>query len=143
MHGVQYSFVIMATNSRIKTFQFLRNIYQTSGFYKPEAKHYWSLNTKVLFILIYYNMFFVASSAYLLFKTKSIGDLIYSYCTTVTIIFGIVNFLVYPSKIPNTLLLIEKFDEIIHKSKLKIGEIIFISVCIYIKNYILLHICKS
>lgn len=109
---------MMATRRAIKSFQFIQTIYQTSGIYTPQAKQYYSLNGKVLLILLSSLHFAIASFAYLIFEAESIGDMAYSYCLSLSLLLCFIFVMEYTLKIPNVLMLIEKFDEFIRKRKL-------------------------
>lgn len=107
----------MASIAKIKSFQFTRNYYQTSGIYTPQANHSYSLNAKVLLNVFLFAALVTASFAYLLFKANSIGESAYSYCMSITLLWCTLLMTADTLKIPNILQLIEKYDEFIHKRK--------------------------
>lgn len=114
----------MDTRKKIESFLFIRTYYQASGIYSPEEKTYFSLNKKVLLFSLRHTLFFILSLAHCLFEAKSIGDRAYSYGFSITLLWHVILFLVYPSQVPNTLKLTEKINEFICKSKV---EFIFCS----------------
>lgn len=113
--------IIMATTNThvtiIKSFHFMRTLFQTTGIYSPQQNKNRSMNKKVLLILLCFVQFLIASCAYFLFKAKSIGDLAYSYLISFTLMVCLVYMIINTLKIPKTLQLIDKFDEFIRKSK--------------------------
>lgn len=115
----------MDTRKKIESFQFVRMYYQTLGINSPEEKTYFSLNKNVFVFLVKNTILFILTFAYCLFEAESIGDRVYSYVLSITILWHVILVLVYFLKIPNTLEFIEKIDEFICKSKV---EFLFFNV---------------
>ena len=113
----------METRSKIKSFQFIQSLYQAKGFYLSEKKEY-GLFSKIGFVNIF--ILFLASLAYLVFKTKSIGDVTYSYSATMGLLFGSFCMLLFPIQIPSSLTLIERFDDFIQTSELGMFKFMFL-----------------
>lgn len=106
----------------IEFFQFIRTYYQTSAVYSSQANSNSSLNKHVLLILLCLVQLSICSIAFLLFDAKTIGDLAYSYCATLSILLVIIFLLTNAVKTSNILMLIEKYDEFIRKSQLNLLE---------------------
>ena len=97
------------TIKSIETFQFIRAYYQTT------ANQSFSINTKLLLVIMYSVIFLIVSVAFFLFKAESIGDFAYSYLITITVTMCVGFEIIIKSKIPKTLQFLDKYDEFIRK----------------------------
>lgn len=99
----------------VKLFHFIRNYYQKLGIYPHR-----SFNLKnVLFISAMIQMS-VATGAYFLFKAKNLDEMGTTFYATNSVISAIFYFVSNIQQSENILLLIEKLDEFIKQSKLKL-----------------------
>ena len=121
----------------IKLFQFIRYSYQTTNIYLSQTNANYSHNVKPLLILFSFIQLSIASAAFLLFKAKSIGDLAYSYCTTLSLVCCTPFLIINALKKSNILNLIEKLEVFIEKSKLLMsGKFTKINVLLSIVSHI-------
>lgn len=117
------------TAKPIKFFRIIREYYQTIGLYSSETNSNQFLNAKVLILTCSYIPFLFGLIGFL-FKAKTIGDLAFSYCGSLTIVLVIFSTMVNALKIPNIFILIDQYDEFIRKSELeyRMNHLNFISI---------------
>lgn len=101
----------------IKLFQFIRMHYQRTGIYSPEIYENHLLNRKVQIYLLAFVQLLIAATAFLLFKARSIGDVVFSYCDCITMAWYIAVIALNAYKISNIFRLIDRYDEFIRKSE--------------------------
>lgn len=98
-----------ATANRIKSCVFIQTIFETMGMHSPQANQKISFNKKILMIFLCFALYLIASFAYFLYKTESIGDLAFSYSLSLSIMLCLILMIINTLKI-------RKYDELIRKS---------------------------
>lgn len=101
----------------MELFQFFRKFSEMMGVLPINQNQTYSINFKILSILIVLLHFFMSSMVFLIFKSKSIGEYEYSFFMSISAIVGIALFLITIWKMPIISNLIAEFQEIIEKSE--------------------------
>lgn len=99
----------------MKLFQRLYKIYRFTGTY-PSSQQNYTLNARNLFILLTLILYLAAIIAFILYEASNVRELAESFFEILTTFEAIVTFLVHFWKIPNVLVLIDKFNEHIENS---------------------------
>lgn len=103
----------------MELFHFLQKIYKATGTYPLKINQSCSLNIRNLFYSISLILFFISTTAFLIFDASTVIELTETYFISLTILAVTANFFVHFWKTVNALDLIAKFEEFIKKSKLK------------------------
>lgn len=106
----------MAT-SPLKLFLFIRTQYRIIAILQSQINPNHFFNKKVLSILFLYTQFLIALVAFMLFKAKSIGDVAFSYCMSISILLCVSFLIIAALKISNIFILIDEYEELIRKSE--------------------------
>lgn len=105
----------------IKLFQFIRNFYQKIGMNKNRGSPRRILfNLKNVLIILAMLQMFIATSSYFLFKAKRLDEMGLTFYVSNTLLAAISYFVLNIYHNENILVLMEKYDELINRSKLKL-----------------------
>lgn len=103
----------------IKFASSVKQFYHTMGIYPKQPNHYYSINARNLFFSLSMTLISISTTAFFIFKAKSIGEHIETLYIATTQMTGLFIFLVSFWKMPKILKIIEDAEELIQKSKLQ------------------------
>lgn len=97
----------------------IQQYYHTMGIYPKQPNHHYSINARNLFFSLSMTLISISTTAFFIFKAKSIGEHAETLYIASTQMTGLFIFLVTFWKMPKILKIIEKSEELIEKSKFR------------------------
>lgn len=104
----------------MKVLQSICKFYENVGIKPPQPNKYYSFQWKHLICLLFLIQLFCTATAFILFEAKSVVEYAEAFFPSSTEVAAVICLTVSISKISTSLQLIEKFQEFIEKSKLKV-----------------------
>lgn len=109
----QFNIMVVQT----KLFQSFKRYNRVLGIHPTQSNQSYSFNLKSAIILSLYTSVFISTGSYLLFKAQTIPEFAQSFCLSVTCFFIFMDFMAMSLGNRDILLLIEKMEEFIQKSR--------------------------